>query len=112
MMTSNDTAVAGEHEGLEVIRQPLHLLVAYCLAYGLVWIVGLIGNAFVVLSVALNSSMRSITNYFIFNLALADLLISQSVLIFVPIRSDVMQCHISVVFCLPATLMNNILTGK
>ena len=75
---TNDTA--DEPMGLDLIRQPLHLLIAYCLAYGLVWIVGLIGNAFVVLSVVLNSNMRSITNYFIFNLALADLLISQLIL--------------------------------
>lgn len=49
------------------------------------------GNTFVVVSVVWNPSMRNITNYFITSLAVADLLI--------------------IIFCLPATLMNNILTG-
>ena len=49
----------------------------------------MVGNTFVVLAVATNSNMRNITNYFIANLAIADLLI--------------------MLLCLPSTLMNNTL---
>lgn len=49
----------------------------------------MVGNTFVVLAVVTNSSMRNITNYFIANLAIADLLI--------------------MLLCLPSTLMNNTL---
>ena len=53
--------------------------------------VGLVGNTFVVAAVVMYPGMRSITNFFITSLAIADLLI--------------------ICFCLPATLMNNVLTG-
>lgn len=51
-----------------------------------------IGNSFVVAAVVMYPGMRNITNFFITSLAIADLLI--------------------IIFCLPATLMNAILTGK
>lgn len=41
----------------------------------LVFIVGLFGNALVCLSVYRNHSMRTVTNYFIVNLAVADFLV-------------------------------------
>lgn len=76
---------------LDLISQPLHLLIIYCITYVVVFLFGLVGNIFVLVAVFRNPNMRNITNYFITSLAVADLLI--------------------IVFCLPATLMNNILTG-
>ncbi|XP_059045692.1 orexin receptor type 2-like [Achroia grisella] len=60
----------------------------YCVAYLLVFVVGLIGNCFVIAVVYRSPRMRTVTNFFIVNLAVADILV--------------------IVFCLPATLMSNI----
>lgn len=66
--------------------------VVYCVAYLIVFIVGLIGNSFVIAVVFRAPRMRTVTNFFIVNLALADILV--------------------IVFCLPATLMSNIFVRK
>lgn len=60
----------------------------YCAAYLLVFLVGLVGNCFVIAVVYRSPRMRTVTNFFIVNLAFADILV--------------------IVFCLPATLMSNI----
>lgn len=60
----------------------------YCVAYLVVFVVGLVGNCFVIAVVYRSPRMRTVTNFFIVNLALADILV--------------------IVFCLPATLMSNI----
>lgn len=64
----------------------------YCIAYTLVFILGIIGNSFVVAVVVRSPRMRTVTNYFIVNLALADILV--------------------LLFCLPATLLSNLFTRK
>ncbi|KAJ0178014.1 hypothetical protein K1T71_006887 [Dendrolimus kikuchii] len=64
----------------------------YCAAYLLVFIVGLVGNCFVIAVVYRSPRMRTVTNFFIVNLAVADILV--------------------IVFCLPATLMSNIFVRK
>lgn len=64
----------------------------YCVAYLLVFIVGLVGNCFVIAVVYRSPRMRTVTNFFIVNLAVADILV--------------------IVFCLPATLMSNIFVRK
>lgn len=58
----------------------------------IVFVVGLIGNSFVIAVVLRSPRMRTVTNYFIVNLAIADILV--------------------IVFCLPATLMSNIFVRK
>ncbi|XP_074597722.1 neuropeptide SIFamide receptor-like [Brevipalpus obovatus] len=60
----------------------------YCLAYTLVFILGIVGNSFVVAVVFRSPRMRTVTNYFIVNLALADILV--------------------LLFCLPFTLIGNL----
>ncbi|KAE9526773.1 hypothetical protein AGLY_013421 [Aphis glycines] len=60
----------------------------YCFAYTMVFLVGLVGNLLVVSVVCRSPRMRNVTNYFIVNLAVADILV--------------------LVFCLPATLLSNI----
>jgi allatostatin receptor len=42
--------------------------------FGIIFIVGLIGNLLVVIVVAFNPNMRSTTNYLIINLAISDLM--------------------------------------
>lgn len=79
-------------EYLETIRQPWMLLIIYSFFYTAVFLVGFVGNVFVVLAVLLNSNISAATDYLISSLALADLFI--------------------ILFCLPTTLLNNLLTGS
>lgn len=69
-------------------RHSMAMSAVYCVAYILVFVVGLIGNSFVIAVVYRSPRMRTVTNFFIVNLAVADVLV--------------------IVFCLPATLMSNI----
>lgn len=64
----------------------------YFVAYTLVFVLGIIGNSFVVAVVCRSPRMRTVTNYFIVNLALADILV--------------------LLFCLPATLLSNLFIRK
>lgn len=74
------------------IKQPVLMIVIYTVAYSLVFLLGVVGNSLVVGVVYRNPTMHSVTNYFIVNLAIADILV--------------------LVFCLPVTLVSNIYTGK
>lgn len=73
-------------------RHSTTLTAVYCVAYMLVFTVGLVGNSFVIAVVLRSPRMRTVTNFFIVNLAVADILV--------------------IVFCLPATLMGNIFVRK
>ena len=73
------------------IRQPVHLLVLYATAYLVVFVVGVVGNLLVMYTVYRVAHLHTNTNYFIVNLALADLLVC--------------------VFCLPITLLSNLFYG-
>ncbi|OQR73887.1 allatostatin-A receptor-like [Tropilaelaps mercedesae] len=53
---------------------PIFVEVVVPWLFGLICVVGLVGNALVVLVVACNPQMRSTTNMLIINLAIADLL--------------------------------------
>ncbi|KAI5644588.1 7 transmembrane receptor (rhodopsin family) domain-containing protein [Phthorimaea operculella] len=71
-----------------IYRHSGAMTAVYCAAYLLVFVVGLVGNCFVIAVVYRSPRMRTVTNFFIVNLAVADILV--------------------IVFCLPATLMSNI----
>lgn len=73
-------------------RHSMAMSAVYCVAYIIVFVVGLIGNIFVIAVVFRTPRMRTVTNYFIVNLAFADVLV--------------------IIFCLPATLMSNIFVRK
>ena len=62
------------------------------IAYSMVFVIGIIGNSFVVAIVCKSPRMRTVTNYFIANLAFADILV--------------------LLFCLPATLVGNLFIRK
>lgn len=78
----------GEHTPDRLYRHSMAMSAVYCVAYVVVFVVGLIGNSFVIAVVYRSPRMRTVTNFFIVNLAVADVLV--------------------IVFCLPATLMSNI----
>ena len=69
-------------------RHSFAMSAVYCFAYIVVFAVGLVGNCFVIAVVYRSPRMRTVTNFFIVNLAVADILV--------------------IVFCLPATLLSNI----
>ncbi|CAD6194589.1 unnamed protein product [Caenorhabditis auriculariae] len=70
-----------------LLQHSLALTLVYTVFYGVVFIVGLLGNTFVVLAVLSHAQLRSTTDYLISSLAFADLLI--------------------LLFCLPTTLLNS-----
>ncbi|XP_055549108.1 neuropeptide SIFamide receptor-like isoform X2 [Wyeomyia smithii] len=82
----NDTSFYEDNELF--YRHSATMTVVYCVAYFVVFLVGLVGNSFVIAVVFRAPRMRTVTNFFIVNLAVADVLV--------------------IVFCLPATLMSNI----
>ena len=72
-------------------RYNLSASVALAIAYGLVFIVGLIGNLLVIIAV-FSDRQHSVTNIFLANLAVADLLV--------------------IIACLPFTLVTNLIYRK
>ncbi|XP_046805971.1 neuropeptide SIFamide receptor [Lucilia cuprina] len=89
--TANNESAYWELETADfdfLYRHSLVMTIVYCIAYVIVFLVGLVGNSFVIAVVLRMRNMRTVTNYFIVNLAIADILV--------------------IVFCLPATLMSNI----
>jgi len=84
----NVTDVNPTTEPIPFYRHSLAMTAVYCFAYILVFAVGLVGNCFVIAVVYRSPRMRTVTNFFIVNLAVADILV--------------------IVFCLPATLLSNI----
>lgn len=84
-MNRSDLGMMGEEL---MYRHNGAMTAVYCVAYLLVFVVGLVGNCFVIAVVYRSPRMRTVTNFFIVNLAVADILV--------------------IVFCLPATLMSNI----
>ncbi|KAF0310288.1 Neuropeptide SIFamide receptor [Amphibalanus amphitrite] len=87
-MTSSLGNGTGAPPAGDLLRHDLTVSAVLCVAYLIVFVVGLLGNSCVVAVVCRCPRMRSATNYFIANLAVADILV--------------------VVFCLPATLVSNI----
>lgn len=87
-----NVSAIGEHTPDRFYRHSMAMSAVYCVAYVIVFVVGLIGNSFVIAVVYRSPRMRTVTNFFIVNLAVADVLV--------------------IVFCLPATLMSNIFVRK
>lgn len=75
----------------EFYRHSVAMTAIYCVAYLIVFAVGLVGNCLVIAVVYRSPRMRTVTNFFIVNLAVADILV--------------------IVF-LPATLVANIFVRK
>lgn len=86
---SADDELGGRHTDL---RHPIYLTVIFCVAYVSVFLVGFAGNMLTVAVVYKLPRMRTVTNFFIASLAVADILV--------------------LVICLPGTLMSNIFVRK
>lgn len=64
----------------------------FIVAYMLIFLLCMVGNALVCFIVLKNRHMRTVTNMFILNLAVSDLLVG--------------------IFCMPTTLVDNLITGE
>ena len=64
----------------------------FIISYLLIFLVCMVGNGVVCFIVLRSKNMRTVTNLFILNLAISDLLVG--------------------IFCMPTTLLDNIITGK
>ncbi|XP_073935169.1 neuropeptide FF receptor 1 [Castor canadensis] len=63
----------------------------FIVAYGVIFLLCMVGNTLVCFTVLRNRHMRTVTNMFILNLAVSDLLVG--------------------IFCMPTTLVDNLITG-
>ncbi|KAL8583800.1 hypothetical protein ACOMHN_036435 [Nucella lapillus] len=85
---NNNTTSDGDYiydYDLSVSSLPLEELIVNAVGYGLVLLLGLVGNVLVVVSVARYRRMHNVTNIFLLSLATADLLL---VCICVPVKSN------------------------
>ncbi|XP_043829037.1 neuropeptide FF receptor 2 [Dromiciops gliroides] len=72
------------------LHQP-HVAAVFIISYFLIFVLCIVGNTVVCFIVAWNKHMHTVTNFFILNLAISDLLIG--------------------IFCMPTTLLDNIIAG-
>lgn len=92
--TPNGTAYPYDADAAKpwpALRQPFYGVVLLSIAYMLVALVGVISNTLVISVVYSRANMKTVTNYFLVNLATADILVCLCVL--------------------PVTLLQNIYTG-
>lgn len=73
-------------------QHSLSVAASYILAYFFIFLLCMVGNFLVCLIVLENRRMRTVTNLFILNLAISDLLVG--------------------IFCIPTTLVDNLITGR
>lgn len=55
-------------------RDPISILVTITVIYSLIFVVGLVGNIITCIVISRNKSMHTATNYYLFNLAITDML--------------------------------------
>lgn len=68
--TITDTVTAEEM----LMRDPLGVLVTITVLYSLIFIMGLVGNIITCIVISRNKSMHTATNFYLFNLAVTDML--------------------------------------
>ncbi|KAG9333060.1 hypothetical protein JZ751_013845, partial [Albula glossodonta] len=73
-------------------QHSLAVAASFILAYLFIFLLCMVGNGLVCLIVLRNRRMRTVTNLFILNLAISDLLVG--------------------IFCIPTTLVDNLITGN
>ena len=89
---SSNSSETTEKTRQELLKQPLHMVVILTLAYTIVFFLAIVNNTLVVCVICRNPQMRTVTNYFLANLAIADITVSFIVL--------------------PITLLSNLFTGR
>lgn len=82
------------HQNITYVDFYLHkpsVAAVFTVSYLLIFLVCMVGNSVVCFIVLRSKNMRTVTNLFILNLAISDLLVG--------------------IFCMPTTLVDNIITG-
>lgn len=74
------------------LKQPVYAVALLAAAYAVVAILGVVNNTIVIVVICRQVKLRTVTNYFLANLAIADVLVC--------------------IFVLPITLLDNIFTGN
>lgn len=83
------------HQNITYVNFYLHepsVAAVFTVSYLLIFLVCMLGNGVVCFIVLRRKNMRTVTNLFILNLAISDLLVG--------------------IFCMPTTLVDNIITGQ
>ena len=83
------------HQNITYVDFYLHkpsVAAVFTVSYLLIFLVCMVGNGVVCFIVLRSKNMRTVTNLFILNLAISDLLVG--------------------IFCMPTTLVDNIITGQ
>ena len=65
-----------------LLSKSIHMVALYTIAYVIVFVLAVMNNSLVVSVIVRNPAMRNVTNYFLGNLAVADILVSLIVLPF------------------------------
>lgn len=89
---NNGSSTTVDTEYYDLLRHPLYMIIIYSLAYTIIMIVAIVGNLMVIAVVVRNKSMHTVINYFIVNLAIADIMVA--------------------LICLPMTLLSNLYHGN
>nr|WNF20855.1 LPXRFaR [Monopterus albus] len=89
--TTNSTANGTNITFFPYYQHSVYVAASYIVAYFFIFLLCMVGNILVCLIVLENRRMRTVTNLFIFNLAISDLLVG--------------------IFCIPTTLVDNLITG-
>ncbi|ESO05895.1 hypothetical protein HELRODRAFT_64605 [Helobdella robusta] len=82
-----------------VFKQPTHTIVIFVCVYALVIAVGLLSNAMIVMVICCFPPMRSSTNIFLGNLAMADMMVSSFVVPFNLFDNIFQEWHFGPVVC-------------
>ncbi len=83
------------HQNITYVHFYLHkppVAAVFTISYLLIFLVCMVGNGVLCFIVLRSKNMRTVTNLFILNLAISDLLVG--------------------IFCMPTTLVDNIITGQ
>lgn len=62
----------------EVEVDPLYILIPFTICYLLIFVAGVLGNVITCTVISRNKSMHTATNYYLFNLAISDLILLMS----------------------------------
>lgn len=89
---STDDVVYRPEPTWPLLKQPAFMVAILSTAYFLVLVMGVINNSLIVAVIYRNPQLRTVTNYFLANLAIADILVS--------------------VLVLPITLLSNLFNGE
>lgn len=92
-----DSSTSGPFPGANITYVDIYLhdrfvSTIFIVSYLLIFVMCMVGNGVVCFVVLRRKHMRTVTNLFILNLAISDLLVG--------------------IFCMPTTLVDNIITGK